>query len=300
MHKQHPHNTWLTPQQLIGALILLILCAGIIMAVCLLHHALQQPSDHDTLVLTQQKAIQLENSLKERQTNYEKKYYRYQTDTITLTLQPFDPNTADSLTLRQLGLPAWMIKNIMNYRAKGGCFRTKESFLKVYGMTTERYTLLEPYITIDTTLLPQQHAFSQTFPIKKDTIIDLNACDTASLQLIRGIGHYKAMQIIRYRQQLGGYATPAQLLEIKEIQPLPDTILRSFFACTDSIHPIRVNHSRTEQLQRHPYLSFTQAKALYELRRELFRLHSIDQLHNLECFTDTDILRLQPYLSFED
>ena len=44
--------------------------------------------------------------------------------------------------------------------------------------------------------------------VKKDTIIDLNHCDTTDLQFIRGIGRYSAVQIIRYRDQLGGYYTP--------------------------------------------------------------------------------------------
>ena len=38
---------------------------------------------------------------------------------------------------------------------------------------------------------------------KKDTILDLNRCDTTELQYIRGIGRYTAMQIIKYREQLG-------------------------------------------------------------------------------------------------
>ena len=30
----------------------------------------------------------------------------------------FDPNTADSMTFLSLGLPAWMAKNILNYRRR--------------------------------------------------------------------------------------------------------------------------------------------------------------------------------------
>lgn len=47
--------------------------------------------------------------------------------------------------------------------------------------------------------------------VKKDTILDLNHCDTTELQYIRGIGHFTAVQIIRYREQLGGYCSPEQL-----------------------------------------------------------------------------------------
>jgi hypothetical protein len=57
--------------------------------------------------------------------------------------------------------------------------------------------------------------------------------------------------------------------------------------------------AHVESLQRHPYLSFEQAKAIYELRRRKIRLKSIDQLRTLDCLSESDLLRLQPYLSFE-
>ena len=44
---------------------------------------------------------------------------------------PFDPNRTDSVTFCRLGLPAWMAKNILRYRSKGGKFRKAEDFKKV-------------------------------------------------------------------------------------------------------------------------------------------------------------------------
>ena len=41
--------------------------------------------------------------------------------------------------------------------------------------------------------------------VKKDTILDLNHCDTAELQFIRGSGRYTASQIVQYRERLGGF-----------------------------------------------------------------------------------------------
>ena len=51
---------------------------------------------------------------------------------IKLTM--FDPNTADSTTFLSLGLPSWMIKNILHYRHKQGKFRHPEDFQKIYGL----------------------------------------------------------------------------------------------------------------------------------------------------------------------
>jgi DNA uptake protein ComE-like DNA-binding protein len=129
--------------------------------------------------------------------------------------------------------------------------------------------------------------------------------------MIRGIGAYRAKQIVRYREQLGGFASVEQLREVKALQPLlsdslsadslsADSLLGHFVLDSVKVVPLRVNMAHVESLQRHPYLSFEQAKAIYELRRRKIRLKSIDQLRTLDCLSESDLLRLQPYLSFEN
>lgn len=135
--------------------------------------------------------------------------------------------------------------------------------------------------------------------IKKDTILDLNRCDTAELQLIRGIGRYTAVQIMKYREQLGGFYSPEQLTDEALAKLHLDTILPHFTANAQEIIQLPVNSWKAESLARHPYLRYEQAKAIYNLRRKQVRIHSIDELQALPEFTSTDLDRLAPYLSFE-
>ena len=256
----------------------------------------------------------------------------YKQDTVIL--RSFDPNTADSLTLIGLGLRSWQVKNLLHYRAKGGRFRTADDFHRLYGLTDSAYQTLRPYICIDT--LPfyaerrermlrdslrrdsiqhryearrdsLQSAYLQhrdslikagKLHIKKDTIIELNTTDTADLQYIRGIGGYTARQIINYRNQLGGYYSTRQLLEIKHIDYLNwDSILPHMTVDTTKITRINIQMASVERLRRHPYISFTQAKSAYELRRRLIRLKGIEDLYP-SVFTKEEAERLKPYLDF--
>lgn len=134
---------------------------------------------------------------------------------------------------------------------------------------------------------------------KKDTIIDLNRCDTADLQYIRGIGAYTAARIIRYREQLGGFYSPAQLTDEALSGLHLDTLLHHFTANADDVQPLPVNSCSAERLQRHPYLRYNQAKAIYALRRKNVHLHAIDDLRSLDELTEEELIRLAPYLSFE-
>jgi len=135
--------------------------------------------------------------------------------------------------------------------------------------------------------------------IKKDTILDLNHCDTAELQYIRGIGRFSATQIVRYREQLGGFYSTEQLKDEALSKCRLDTLLHRFTVNDSNIQKIPVNTCSLERLQRHPYLRYNQAKAIYTLRRQNIRLHALDDLRTLPELTPQDIERISPYLSFE-
>ena len=135
--------------------------------------------------------------------------------------------------------------------------------------------------------------------IKKDTILDLNHTDTAELQFIRGIGRFTAIQIIRYREQLGGYSSPIQLTDEFFSKYRLDTLLSHFTADSKDVQTIPVNSSSVERLQQHPYIRFQQAKAIYTLRRKRTRLNHIEDLRELPEMNEKELERLAPYLSFE-
>ncbi len=251
-----------------------------------------------------------------RKAAWKKKYPR---DTIVIRMQIFDPNTADSSTLVHVGLKKWQASNMLKYRSKGGRYRRAEDMRKLYGMTDSMYQALLPYIQIDTMAVDQYRdsmrksqrdsvmvdSMPRYVSQKRDTILNLRTADTTELKMIRGIGSYRAKQIVRYREQLGGFAHVEQLCEIKALQPVltdsmsTDSLLAHFWLDSVIITPLSVNRAGVEKLQRHPYLSFEQAKAIYELRRKKIHLDSIAQLKKVDCLTEQELKRLTPYLSFE-
>ena len=306
----------LTGEQWLGVCILALL-AGV--TLFLVHRF--QPSEPEVVevvndsVLTQFATYQAEQD-SIRKATWKKQYPR---DTIAIRMQVFDPNTADSSTLVHLGLKKWQVSNMLKYRAKGGRYRRAEDMKRLYGMTDSMYQALLPYIQIDTMAIKQYRdsvrksqmdsvrtdSLPRYISPKRDTILNLRTADTTELKKIRGIGSYRARQIVRYRKELGGFVHTEQLREIKALQPLltdslqADSLLSHFWIDSIIIVPLQVNSCRAETLERHPYLSFEQAKAVYELRRKKIRLESIEQLRRLDCFTEEELRRVEPYLSFE-
>ncbi|WP_302571377.1 helix-hairpin-helix domain-containing protein [Phocaeicola coprocola] len=225
---------------------------------------------------------------------------------ISAVLQPFDPNTADSVLLRQLGLPVYIVRNILKYRAKGGVFRSPESFSRIYGLKEEVYQKLKPYITI-APLVSVSHVRTDTFRQLKDTIpyvpkyeegtiVDLNKADTSILKRIPGIGSTLARMIVVYRQRLGGFYDVAQLQEVPHV----GVELNKWFVVTPAgLHKIQVNSASLDKLRSHPYMDFYKAKAIMEYRRKRGKIKGLSQLSMFEEFTEKDLKRLSPYLTFE-
>lgn len=223
-----------------------------------------------------------------------------------IVLQPFDPNTADSLTLSKLGLPAFIVRNILKYREKGGIFRSPEAFSRIYGLQAEQFQALKPYIVIaeptkvNTIVSDTFRQVRDTVPYipkyPEGTVVDLNKADISVLKRIPGIGSGLARMIVSYRQRLGGFYDVAQLQEIPHI----DAGMNRWFTVVPGVlQKIQVNRASLERLKIHPYMNFYKAKAILEYRRKRGKIKSLSQLSMLEEFSEKDLKKLSPYLSFE-
>ena len=161
---------------------------------------------------------------------------------------PFDPNTVTVEDLVRLGLSPRQAETIENYRTKGGRFRAKTDFQKMYVVSDTLYARLEPYIEI-----PK---------------IDLNAADSAALVSLRGIGPWYARKILDYRERLGGFWRKEQLLEIDGIDA------ERFAGFADEVcvmsGPFRkldLWHAPDSVLTRHPYVGPKGARSIVRYRQ---------------------------------
>ena len=303
MKKKREKIFLLTGEQWLGLLIL-----GVIIAATLVGMKYLQPADEPTILVEDSVKTDFKDYQTKQDSLYKAKWKKtYKRDTIAIQMQVFDPNTVDSMTLLHLGFKPWQAKNMLKYRAKGGKYRKKEDLKKLYGMTDSMYLALTPYIYIKDSIVVDSARIDSvhmdTLPkwksTKKDTILNLRTADTTELKLIRGIGSYRAKMIVRYREQLGGYAQVEQIMEARGMDKvIADSILPHFYLDSVVVNKIPINHIRPEVLQRHPYLNFEQAKAIYEYRRKHIRIKSAEELKKIKGLNPTDIEKILIYLDF--
>jgi len=239
------------------------------------------------------------------------KHLYYNIEGRQAELFPFDPNTADSTELLRLGLAPFQVRNIYHYRAKGGVFHSANDFARLYGLTRKQYRMLEPYIQISSDYLPASDLY-QSRGFVRDTMrlspvhhisdklkpgetILLNASDTTLLKKVPGIGSGYAKAIVNLRNRYGGLYDPRQLLDISEF---PVDALKYFRVDLSGITKININKLSVNQLRRHPYINFYQAKAIFDYRRTHGPIHDLRELANHPDFPPAEIERLQPYVEY--
>ena len=231
---------------------------------------------------------------------------------VSIVLTPFDPNLADSIEFLRLGLPSYVIKNVIKYRQKGGRFSTPESFARIYGLTEAKFKELQPYIYISEEFIkkPNRKKSAQELPKREErvdslqkpfkypegTLVDVNTADTTELKKIPGIGGGIARRIVAYRNRLGGFYTLEQLDEVEFVTA---DLLKWFKLEGDSVRKLPINRVGLDKLRAHPYINFYQAKVIVEYRRKKGEIKSLSQLALYEEFTEKDFKRLSAYISFD-
>lgn len=125
--------------------------------------------------------------------------------------------------------------------------------------------------------------------------IVLNTADTTQLKTVPGIGSYFARKIVQYGQRLGGYVSVDQLDEIENF-PLD---AKDYLVVENARpHKLNVNTLSLNDLKRHPYINFYQARTITDYRRLHGPLKNLNDLRLSKDFPQEAIDRLVPYVEY--
>ena len=131
--------------------------------------------------------------------------------------------------------------------------------------------------------------------IRKGEHIVLNKADTSALKTVPGIGPYFARKVMDYGERLGGYVSVDQLDEIEDF-PLD---AKDYLVIENpSPHKLNINRLSLNDLRRHPYINFYQARAITDYRRLHGPIRSLDDLRLSKDFPQEAIARLKPYVEY--
>ncbi len=213
---------------------------------------------------------------------------------------PFNPNTVTEEELLQMGLTDRQARNVMNYKAKGGKFYSKNDLGKLYTISEEDFAQLEPFIVLPEVARPKytkssgkgngskaspnSETATTAKPAEKKPIpvVDLNTVDSTTLVELPQIGGYTAARIIAFRDKLGGFVDKEQLRDVKGIDSARyNTIQPYILIGAAELRKIDVNRADFKTLVNHPYLSYEQVKRIFNQREKRGMIKNWAQLEEL-------------------
>jgi len=208
---------------------------------------------------------------------------------------PFDPNTVSSDSLIEMGIPEKIAANIDKYRKAGGTFREPDDIRKIYGLEKSMADSLLPFIIISVNP-PEEEPVMEN----RETVIltELNGAAESGLTALPGIGKTFAKRIIQYRQKLGGFVRPEQLLEVYGMDTNRYNLFKDHItADTAGIRKINLNTATYGNMAGHPYLSSQQANAILSYRKFAGKISRIDELRENHLLPDSTLTKIKDYLT---
>lgn len=184
-------------------------------------------------------------------------------------------------------------------------------------VTGVRYLIPAQKITIEEIPISSSYAFTDTNKVSKSftparfskttkkqsghrRALDLNSCDSASLESLPGLGPVLSLRVIKYRSLIGGYASVDQL---KEVYGMPEETINNIkelvYADTAKIKRIKINIADYKELIRNPYFKKEDVSAILKYRELKGDLENIEQMTENNLISPEGLEKLKPYLDFK-
>ena len=213
----------------------------------------------------------------------------------------FNPNDYSIQEWMNLGLSekqAAVVLKFTRYRLK-----SNEDLKKIFVIPDQLYVFIK-----DSTVYDINKSQSETYSSYSNNDsdnqystkakVDINSANQDDLMKVNGIGPFFAKQIIKKRDELGGFYVYEQLLEVWKVNEDKLATWSPFLEVnTAKISKLNVNEATVEELEKHPYISWNLANSIVKYKEQNGNYTKIEQLKKSALMTTDLFEKLKPYLS---
>lgn len=255
----------------------------------------------DTFVLQQMDIHQ--NEKINKLSNYKTRDYSFSKNHLKFNKPPakFNPNDYSVQEWMYLGLSekqAAVVLKFTKYRLK-----SNEDLKKIFVIPNELFALIKDSTIYDTNN-KQSDGFNNYSEANEEkeklpkTKVEINTASQEELMKVRGIGPFFAKQILKKRDELGGFYSYEQLLEVWKIDEEKLAEWSPYLEVNSSkLIKLNLNQATVEELEKHPYISWNLANSIVKFKEQNGNYTKIEQVKKSALMTSELFEKLKPYLS---
>jgi len=207
----------------------------------------------------------------------------------------FDPNCYTKSEWISLGLSEKQADVVLRFTEHG--VDSNDDLQKIFVISDELFELIK-----DSTYYPSKidrqgelNSKEQLVTIDK-FIVDLNTATNEELIKLVGIGDYYAEKIIEYRNRLGGYNRPEQLLDLWKFTPEKLEKIREQIVISGNVRKLNINLINYDDLVKHPYITVKIANSIVKMREQRKGYKKMEELLDSKLIDRELFDKLKPYL----
>jgi len=210
----------------------------------------------------------------------------------------FNPNDYQLEDWMALGLSVKQSEVVCSFISRG--ISSNQALEKIYVLPEELYNMIKDSTYYDRIEGAIDNAIStqdvDSSAIK--TLLEINAANKEELIALYGIGEFYAKQIIKYREELGGFYVMEQLLEVWKMRlETYEKIVAQIRVDNSLIKKISINQVTIDELKIHPYLDYYQANSIVKMREQRQGYQQIEEILESELIDEEQYERILPYIS---
>lgn len=135
---------------------------------------------------------------------------------------------------------------------------------------------------------------------QKLIVVDVNAANLKDILRAREITYFDAKQILRKRDELGGFYSEDQLAEVWQSTPEKIAVWKKYLVINPhAVRKIDINDCSVNELANHPYISWNLANSLVKLRIQNGPYQQIEDTKKSVLMSNELFEKVKPYFKIE-
>lgn len=212
-------------------------------------------------------------------------------------LSRFNPNDYKLEEWMALGLSEKQSAVVLKFTSRK--IYSNEELKRIFVMPEELFNLIK-----DSTYYPERpkNLDRQTeYKLEQKLVqVEINRADIDDLLQAQDISAFDAKQILRTRDNFGGFYSLGQLSEVWQATPEKLAVWGKYIRIDpENIRKININTASTKELSFHPYISWNLANSLVKLRSQNGFYKDVREIKKSVLMTDELYDKLKHYLIAE-